>query len=713
MSLLDDVSIVVTPNGYKAGRLYGVLPVPTEGSEEITNYNLNGNFSDTSALHTWISAFGGGYAPSTGVNDGSIRITSNGGIRLNGVYMGVVVGKLYKVSVLASTNTGTALLNCSGDLTNFTLKQTVTTTPTTFDFYVTYSSYISFFANLTSNILTLDDISVKEWTASDMDVTRATAATRVDENGLVNYAEIIGDSILTGNNSNFDTGIGSWVTLDGATLTHSTDKLQVTLTTGQSGAKIDTNSLISGGQAGKTFKVRARIWQGTTTATALKIYIGGAQENITISSTPTYFEFELTATNTGMLTIYRAGGTGGVGTYFIDDVTVKEIDRNNVPRIDYTGGGCPHILAEPQRTNLITYSEDLTNSFYSRVGMQVVTESTIKSPDGTSYGYTIVPTSITQTHYLNYDYPQITVPTGIEVTYSIFVKPNGYNFMQIAASTGFGSKFQNFELTGDGVLGIGDVNNKTIEKIGDWYRISATETTINVNPRFLLITSPTALPSRNSSFAGNGTDGVLGWGVQVEQGSYPTSYIPTSGSSVTRNKDVFTRDGIGSLINSTEGVLFLEVAALSLTSTLEMLSLSDGTYNNVVLFRYYDTSSNDIQVQVKVAGSVQASMLFTLTDATSFNKIAIKYKENDFALWVNGVEVNTDSSGTTFTSSTLNKLSFDRGDGSNPLFSKVRQLQVYDTALTDMQLIQLTGTAGTDFYESYSEMTESLTYTIQ
>ena len=132
-----------------------------------------------------------------------------------------------------------------------------------------------------------------------MDVTRATAATRVDENGLVNYAEILGDSILTGNNSNFDTGIGSWVTYNGGTLAHSTDKLEVTLTTGESGARIDTNSLISGGQSGKTFKVRARIWQGTTTATALKIFIGGAQENITISSTPTYFEVELTPTSTG------------------------------------------------------------------------------------------------------------------------------------------------------------------------------------------------------------------------------------------------------------------------------------------------------------------------------------------------------------------------------------------------------------------------------
>ena len=38
MSLLDDVSIVVTPNGYKAGELYAVIPVPTEGAEEVTSF---------------------------------------------------------------------------------------------------------------------------------------------------------------------------------------------------------------------------------------------------------------------------------------------------------------------------------------------------------------------------------------------------------------------------------------------------------------------------------------------------------------------------------------------------------------------------------------------------------------------------------------------------------------------------------------------------
>jgi hypothetical protein len=199
------------------------------------------------------------------------------------------------------------------------------------------------------------------------------------------------------------------------------------------------------------------------------------------------------------------------------------------------------------------------------------------------------------------------------------------------------------------------------------------------------------------------------WGAQLEVGSYPTSYIPSnSGSSTTRSADVCNNAGTSATFNDSEGVLFAEIAANALTSTLEMLSLSDGTYNNVVLFRYYDTSSNDIQVQVKVAGSAQASMLFTLTDATSFNKIALKYKANDFALWVNGIEVATDTSGNTFSANTLNRLSFDRGDGGNDFYGKTKQLMVFDEALSDEELSDLTGQANL----SFNNLAEFYGYTI-
>jgi hypothetical protein len=82
-------------------------------------------------------------------------------------------------------------------------------------------------------------------------------------------------------------------------------------------------------------------------------------------------------------------------------------------------------------------------------------------------------------------------------------------------------------------------------------------------------------------------------------------------------------------------------------------------------------------------------------------------------LFLNGVESDIYTSNVTFTSNTLNSLFLTNGDGILLLFGKVKQLQVYDTALTDEQLLQLTGESGTDFYESYAEMAAALTYTLQ
>ena len=108
------------------------------------------------------------------------------------------------------------------------------------------------------------------------------------------------------------------------------------------------------------------------------------------------------------------------------------------------------------------------------------------------------------------------------------------------------------------------------------------------------------------------------------------------------------------------------MAALSDDGTSRLIGLSDGTSTKRINI-YYDTSSNSIY-GLLLNSSVQGITSFTLSDSTNFAKIAFKYKENDFALWVNGTEVDTDSSGTTFTSDTLNKLSFDRADGVAPFY---------------------------------------------
>ena len=87
--------------------------------------------------------------------------------------------------------------------------------------------------------------------------------------------------------------------------------------------------------------------------------------------------------------------------------------------------------------------------------------------------------------------------------------------------------------------------------------------------------------------------------------------------------------------------------------------------------------------------------------------MALKYKENDFAFWVNGVEVSTDSSGITFPVGTLIDLSLDDGNGNSPLYGNVKDVRVYNTALNDTELETLTS------WVSFSDMAEGQLYTIE
>ena len=94
-------------------------------------------------------------------------------------------------------------------------------------------------------------------------------------------------------------------------------------------------------------------------------------------------------------------------------------------------------------------------------------------------------------------------------------------------------------------------------------------------------------------------------------------------------------------------------------------------------------------------------------------KFALNYSASNIKFYVNGNPIGTINTPTLWSADTLNRLGLDDGAGNDNFNGKVKQLQVYDTALTDEQLLQLTGESGTDFYESYAEMASALTYTIQ
>ncbi len=635
MSLLDDVSVVVTPNGYKAGTLYSVLPTAIAGSELVqdSNFTLTGTQAQNTAGTYWVTYAGwtisGGKALRSGVS-------SNTPIAQN---VPVVNGKVYKFSYTRTYASGNGETNLfvQTDGSN----------------YVTLGSYTStvveehtvtgtFVAGFTGNIFwqlygigtfagSVDNISVKEWSGADMEVTRATAATRVDENGLVNYAEVLGSEKVSCGSFDCADPNAEWITEAGWSFSGGNANRTNTGTF----TALQQNIL----ESGKTYKVTFTI-SSITSGEIYGIRLGSNYILRDKSTTGTYTGYG-TANGT---TLSIMGNQTFAGS--VDNISVKEETRDNVPRIDYTGGGCPHILAEPQRTN----TETKSNGFSTWAANSNITRTAdyITSPDGTQ--------NATRLQFTANGFTANTAQTAsAQNTVSCYAKRNDSGTQSI----GF---FKNGSGTVDSAWSL----------TSDWKRFTYTYTA--------------ASGFGYVGIAGDSGADVSVFGFQTEAASYATSYIPTSGSTVTRNQDVFKRDGIASLINSPEGVLFVEMALLIDDDSNKYITLTDVLGANKVQIDF-DYSSSRLQYVVVSGGVTQCNIKISYA-GTNMDKLAFKWKENDFAVWINGVERGTDTSGSA--SIGLNTLKLSAPSGSNNFNGKVKQLQVYKTALTDTQLAALT-----------------------
>ena len=357
----------------------------------------------------------------------------------------------------------------------------------------------------------------------------------------------------------------------------------------------------------------------------------------------------------------------------IDNVSVKEVtDDTDLPRIDFTDG-TGSLLLEPQRTNLVTYSEDFstwtTSNFTSN-------SETTTAPNGDTVG--------------GYDFGDgfVFIDTAnldgtSDYTNSIYIKAN--------KSATIGLR--------DGGAGSSS-NNTDINLTTNWVRFTATSTSTSTGAGRLL------LDNRAASGYGVSDLEVFIWGAQLEQGSYATSYIPTNGSTVTRSSELADNSGNADLFNDSEGVLYAEVERFENDTAFLTIGISDNSIDNIVAFKFRNTA-NFMYAQIRAGGVNQAVMNHTATNIATFNKMAIKYKENDFAFWFNGVEVVTDTSGITPTG--LKNLSFDSSStGSERFNGKTKAVAVFKEALSNDLLERLTG----EGYESFRLLAEANNYTI-
>ena len=147
-----------------------------------------------------------------------------------------------------------------------------------------------------------------------------------------------------------------------------------------------------------------------------------------------------------------------------------------------------------------------------------------------------------------------------------------------------------------------------------------------------------------------------------------------------------------------------EGSSLANDGTTRQIDLSFGAANSDYIRLEFATTSNLIYGVIKNI-TQQAALAYTLPSSTDVNKIAIKYKINDFSLWVNGIKVDTDTNGTT--PSNLNNLNFTSGTNANPFYGKTKQIQYFDSALDSEQLEQLTS------WQSFTDMANGQLYTIE
>ena len=342
----------------------------------------------------------------------------------------------------------------------------------------------------------------------DFTFARSSSATRVNSEGLIETAQVLGSELIT--NGDFATD-SDWT--KGAGWSISGGKAIY--------AGSGTNGLIQSSifTTGKKYELKFDLISNGNT---IKFWVNGTQ-NIFSSNLPT-----------GSYTYYITANTSG-NAYFeststfsgsIDNVSVKEVFENDVPRLDYSGGAsCASLLLEPQRTNLVIYSESFDNVAWTKPEVSVQAD-VATSPDGTTNADLIKESDANALHWIG---DAITVTSGNSYTISVFAKKKERSVLQINLSTNFlPSSHANYDLD-NGLVSAssGNVTTKIDDYGNDWFRCQITFTATSSatgTPLFTLQNSTTA--SRSASYQGDGTSGLYLWGAQAELGSYATSVHP-------------------------------------------------------------------------------------------------------------------------------------------------------------------------------------------
>ena len=350
-----------------------------------------------------------------------------------------------------------------------------------------------------------------------------------------------------------------------------------------------------------------------------------------------------------------------------------ETVQSGIPRIDFLGNTNGALLLEPQRTNLLPYSNDFSNGAWTKTSSTITSNQTI-SPDGD-----LTADLLTKTGANGYVRDDFTLSNGN--TFSIYLKGNTSSFAMVAV----GGQVIYIDLS-DGTTAFGTPSpisfNVTVLKNG-WFRLSATTSFVGYSSVRVFVA--------DSLSSISGTSGsVYIYGAQLES-SYPTSYIPTQGSTVTRVAEVCSQTPPSGIIGQTEGTLFADI--LYTSTNQHRFSITSGN-NNWIFFSIPEINANS-RVYIKTSGTIAVDSTTNLTNIFVVGqryKIALGYKSGDWAIYINGT---LHTSGTETFATANEVLSFYLTGTSASSINQINktaynQAQLYNTRLSNSELATLT-----------------------
>ena len=384
--------------------------------------------------------------------------------------------------------------------------------------------------------------------------------------------------------------------------------------------------------------------------------VGNGWYRVSLTNTYTAGTFTtgtFTTSTTGTRSVFAWGAQLNEGT--LKDYQKTET-RLNIPRLDYSNGTCPSLLVEPQRTNLLTYSSSFSN--WSNAGGSV-TENTTIAPDGTLTADTLNGARF-QSGFASNQY-----------TASCFAKKvDGDNLFQLRLDVP-STVSAVFNLNIGTVVSVPSGYSATITSFeNEWYLCSITTPPSTAISNFVIIS---ASASASSTFV---------WGAQLEAGSYPTSYIPTTSASVTRNADVISKTGISSFFGTNQGTFFCDFIAPStdLSIAQYIFDVSDGTNYNVNRLAFYKISINEFQLYTNTGTTITIN-------ANTRNKVAIVWNGTNVKVFANGSQ----QASITYANTNPSKINlgsrFNNIEFGNVFFNASAS---WSTALSDTQLATLT-----------------------